>query len=223
MRLKIPHTYTRAYHKALQVVAYLATPVATIGDPIHLDGLVAGDLSGRGLERLRFAKCGVRRNGRTVWWWAASAHYGKIISRETEHVHRQFPFPYSHLLMKKVRRINISSGRERSFQIPIPVLLYKTLTWYCVADRKWLEKKLQRVHNIGKKWKRGIGLVHKWEITEVEVENCFFNFRADGSPARCLPYIWRPQLGYPIPAAIRPSYWDERNVVECLIPDYDID
>ena len=207
--------YKRMLKEPLQIDCYLATPLI-VYRWIFLDGLLAfcvldtyftTDLFKE--DEAYYVPLPLERRGNLHWYWAASVGlYEKAV--------------WSRTVWRKNYRTwagdDLGYGAiEFDYHMPMPVLSISHLKFFCVGNKREIEKLLQRITHIGKKRAYGYGEVKKWKVTVIN---------ADHSE------LWNNTLVRPIPITeckyqivgekalygYRPPYWCPENFTECWLP-----
>jgi hypothetical protein len=141
---------------------------------------------------------------------------------ELRWINRRFPLPEAQNLgSKKLRRIRISAGAQKTYRLPIETghLHGNQLTWWCIGDEDQIRGLLELVTHIGKKRAVGLGRVRSWRIVRCESWGEGFPIVRDGEPLRTLPADWpgltAPELSY---ATLTYPYWQHEREVLCAVP-----
>lgn len=131
----------------------------------------------------------------------------------------------------RVRRIDVSSGRDKATRKPREetYLVDDRLDWWCVGDPARVRALLDTVSAVGAKRSVGLGRVTRWDVTEVTPWGPGFPVLMDAEPPapphvlRPLPVDWpglpdafvaqRARLTYPYRAAPGP------DAVPCACPE----
>jgi hypothetical protein len=115
-------------------------------------------------------------------------------------------------------RIDTSASAYKAYRMPVFYRAALWVEWYLVGDMEALRTLLLQVTHTGKKTSQGWGRVARWEL-EPAAED--WSIWRDGKLTRGVPrYHWPRELGEPKMGlyGVRPSYWDERNQVELVLP-----
>lgn len=120
----------------------------------------------------------------------------------------------------KIRRVNISSGANKSYRIPMEIMhaARDELTWWCFGDTAAVTDLLATVLYLGKRRAVGHGRVTSWSVEACEPWGGFPVVR-DGKPLRPLPPDWpgliSPKLQY---RTLDYPYWANGREVLCAVP-----
>jgi hypothetical protein len=147
------------------------------------------------------------------------------VGAETHYKNRRFPVEQAAKLgdEKRVNRINISAGDEKSYRIPHSVGFIEgsTITWWCVGDKNKIEQLLRYCRYVGKFRGVGKGKVRAWVVTECEPWEGFPVVR-EGRPLRPLPLDWPGLTDYDeeerVLGSIGTCYWDYTAREVCAVP-----
>lgn len=145
-----------------------------------------------------------------------------VEERELRYINRRFPLEQGQTLgNRKLRRISISAGAQKSYRLPMETqhLVEDRLTWWCVGEREEIAALLAEVHFLGKKRSTGLGQIREWTIEPCAAWPGFPVLR-DGAPLRALPPDW-PGLAPGVDIQMRvisPPYWDRTREEECAVP-----
>jgi len=139
------------------------------------------------------------------WCWAASFAVAPRAQERRQIWHRRFDAAAAEEYTDRRGQVNTSGGRLRDYRVPLPILLVPELRWYCVGDGEEILCLLRPVAAVGKKRAQGLGRVREWVVQPAPEDRSW----------------WRP---HPDPdgtdeVAIRPPYWDRRNVRRVVWPD----
>ncbi len=142
---------------------------------------------------------------------------------EVRYVNRRFPIPEAQMLGdKKLRRIAINAGAQKSYRIPHEAIHVEgdVLAWWCVGDAEAIRELLALVTHLGKRRAVGSGRVREWLVEPCETWDGFPVMR-EGRPLRNLPPDW-PGLasGVEVAAAnLTYPYWERHREEVCAVPD----
>lgn len=143
-----------------------------------------------------------------VWGWKASALFPDGETAES------LVFWRKRLRQNRVELTdsspNLTNGTYRDWNMPLPLLLCRSMTAYCVTDREGrrdIRRQLERVRWLGKKRAHGRG-----RIVGVDVEKCDedYSTQRDGMLMRWMPSDRGSRLVRP-----RPPYWNNVGRVLC--------
>lgn len=237
-------------YRPLRITAHLASPVACVPGEVvlPLDGIleyasfqagwphVLKHHLGRYLPRIDsrdpanflipVKRWGHRDN--PDWFWCASqAEFPGGLTIDRSHWNKRFdgtrPEFEDHLSFEGRRgKVVISSGRYKSYHMPLCLLVAPRIEWHCLGAADGVGKLLQRISHLGHKRSQGWGEVLRWEIHAARHDRSLF--RADGSPARALPLSCLPELGahadpdMVATAPVRSPAWHASRRRHCLVP-----
>ena len=216
----------------LLITAYMQSPVA--GDfSLPLDAILyyqahrevlgpqvatvpgAHVAEGVGSAALPIAKQRVIRDGKRSreWFYRASWARWPLATEGIDHWNCRFDFQLESLVDFGGRkaRVEIGSGRYRSYHQPIFYRHAVAIEWCVVGDCAAIERLLSCCTHIGKKVSQGWGSVLKWMV-EPTADDWSVRDSA-GRPTRAIPSDGGILSGY------RPSYWSPRNQALCELPD----
>lgn len=117
-------------------------------------------------------------------------------------------------------RIEIAKGAYKNIYLAFETVATATLTWFVRGDRSALEEMLNLMHSIGKKRRRGYGVVARWEIEPMATDASVFD--PDGALMRPVPAALldalsiQGQFDY-MYTAYRPPYWSPRWATRCAV------
>ncbi len=218
--------------KPLRVEATLRGGIALPRGPMALDSLLAYRVAlERGLAPPRHAgECErieipiAREPGDR--FCLASFSVADVEAHELRWVNRRAPVPeYQALGGTKVRRVQIKSGPDKSYRVPLEVshVARDTLTWWCLGDANEIRRLLTGVGYLGKKRGVGLGRVVRWTVAECAPWGDGFPVvGADGLPLRPLPLDW-PGLAEGAPRSYHTldfPYWDHTREELCACPSH---
>jgi CRISPR type IV-associated protein Csf3 len=184
-------------------------------EPIHLDALMCWALAPmqstrRGLERddapddIQIPLTRSTINGSKVWH--ASALFPDATAAETLR-HWRKRFRQSRVEYSDGSP-NLQNGTYRDYNIPVPLLLTRTMTAYASGGRKDTVKLLRRhITCLGKKRAHGYGRIVSVEGVEIDQD---LSFVASGEAMRWLPIDDGPRFVRPCP-----PYWSNIGRVNC--------
>lgn len=213
----------------LRVVAHLGDAVASFDEALPLDALLAHGqyvllpvAERAAMPKVDFepepadfdlplARWRVEGDdGRLAWGWVCTHAMG-IWHRGMVEVRRRYP--YGPLLeMTDAGKVTPGAGPEKAIDKPVPTLLAREMTWYCVGRKDLVRRLIRVIPAIGKLRGHGHGTVLRWEVG-----------RAPGVTAdwilerRRLPAAVRE--GAAQKRAIRPPYWHRGQHTDCVEPD----
>lgn len=154
----------------------------------------------------------ISKNETGEWYYHCSfpiftAHRSII----TKH-HKRFNHDQSKYIKIKSKQLQLTKGIHKNWTWNKELVITDKVEWHIIADKKWLEKMLDNVTNIGGNRKVGSGRVLEWEVV-VGDENIAKDFRA--IPVANLE---QKKEGGIIEWGIRPSTRLPKNRFECFMP-----
>lgn len=211
----------------LVVRAWIHGGIALPGGPLALDALLASQVALRaGLPPPRDAadcqpiEIPVQRapGGR---FYLASFSVMSINARDRRFINRRAPVEqYQTIGESKIRRVQITSGKNKSYRIPFEMshAVDDVITWWCIGNADAIRELLTTALYLGKKRSVGMGRVERWGVDPCAIWDGFPVVR-DGKPLRALPADW-PGLDAPRTAfrTLSFPYWDHSAEVLCAIP-----
>jgi CRISPR type IV-associated protein Csf3 len=149
-----------------------------------------------------------RRESNGEWYYACSFAIGDPVAERTAWWNKRFDARHAEEYVDfqgRRGKINASAGRYKAYRMPVVTYLVPQLTWYCVGDEDEIRSLLANITHIGKKRSQGKGRVREWRVTPSD---------EDLSHLRPIPdpdgHDWQ---------AVRPPYWEHRNVVQVSWPE----
>ena len=110
------------------------------------------------------------------------------------------------------KKIAIASGKFKAYHIKIYYRHCSYVEWYCIGNPHDIANLLRFCTHIGKNPADGWGEVMKWEIVDWPED---WSIRGAGNKLmRAVP--WRDSH---IRYGLRPSYWNQRHIFPCKMPD----
>lgn len=112
-------------------------------------------------------------------------------------------------------KINISSGRDKAYYVPLPVVVAPTVRWHVLGDYARIAGLLTRITHLGKKGRaQGVGEVLRWRIAPAGQD---FSCWRDGRPMRQIPMRKEEKEFVTRHMGLRPPYWHHqmRRLVIC--------
>lgn len=224
--------------ETLRVRAYLRT--GAVADRfLPLDGLLLyqahrrqsgpqlvtlpGAYSGKGPPTLPL---GITNSGRKNWYYQSSwAQWSHEVEGQ-DYWNKRFDSQFADLIDFGGRRgsVNIKSGRNKAYHMPIFYRVALWVEWYCVGDRTDIEALLSTVTNIGKKGAQGWGRISRWEVAQWPADWHLWNGERlmRGVPSEeALALIQETDQPFDFKKGIygiRPSYWHQKNQRELVMP-----
>jgi len=159
---------------------------------------------------LPFKKSGPKND---AWFYACSfAQWpASVIEDKTFYVKR-FDLQYAGYIQDKKNRVDTSRGQYKAYHIDVYYRHALYAEWYALGLKPEIESLLRFCTHIGKKTAQGWGSVLRWEVTEWPED---WSIRGNGN-----------RLMRPVPVhgdgflyGVRPSYWNQRHVFKCKMPD----
>ena len=153
-----------------------------------------------------------KRSKNGLWYYACSFAFFPEHTKEFREIYsKRFPLKRIEMLGQVKKKINTQGGQYKSLYLNVYYRTALWLDWYCVGNRKEIEKLLPHIHWIGKKVAQGWGSVIRWEVKVVDND---WSERKDGKPTRSLPDPTGDFL-----FGIRPPYWKAENQTWCIMPE----
>jgi CRISPR type IV-associated protein Csf3 len=214
---------------SLRVTLRLGAPVATSGDPIHLDSLLAWvrlHVVPSGLDHphpatsvawepdecISLPLARLRWEGH--WWYRASAvtldgmrsrvAWSKRWDREHE----------DRLDLGAARQLTLKLGRYKEYHVPMELIAVPALIWYAVGNYRLVRALVRRIPHVGRKASQGYGLVTGFSCERLADDPATFtrDWRTDeGRPARNVPAGFARERGLHLEgtrrAPVTPPYW----------------
>jgi|GEM_PF-1895086 len=145
------------------------------------------------------------------WCWKASAFMpGGPVAETTRFIRSRFRRDRIEITNGSP---NLTNGVYRDYNIPVPLILCRTMVAYCVGDRRKIRRELRReLKFLGKKGSDGFGKVVDVEVDVVDED---LSMTKDGKAMRYLPDPdgWRM-------VRMIPPYWNSWDRVKsCEIGD----
>lgn len=110
------------------------------------------------------------------------------------------------------KKINIGSGKYKNYHIKLYYRHAEYIEWYCIGDAEEIIKLLNFCTHIGKNGGDGWGEVIRWEVQEWPED---WSIRGPGNklmravPAKDSGFLY----------GIRPSYWLQKHIFPCKMPE----
>ncbi len=141
-----------------------------------------------------------------TWGWRASALFPEGDTVET------LQFWRKRMRQNRIELTdgspNLTNGTYRDWQMPLPLLLCRSMVGYAVGDRREVRRELRRsIRWLGKKRAHGHGRVVNIEVETVEQD---YSIQHDGVYTRWMPHEGGARLVRP-----RPPYWNACGRVRC--------
>lgn len=158
---------------------------------------------------------------------ASSVGFYKQYGIQTEYWHKK-PSAHGRLgenyidFGKRRGKVNVSSGEYKAYRMPEVIRLVGDIEIFAYGNKEKIEDLLTYITHIGKKTAIGWGRVAKWVVEEIEEDY------TDISPyglARPIPVDQATKEQKSVAhtvrrIAVKPPYWNHRNVKECFVPNY---
>lgn len=157
----------------------------------------------------------ILRDGKHIERWFYHCSFAQwpvnTIEDNTFYVKR-LDLSLSSVLDQKVRKVLIKSGTFKAYHVHIYYRHALYVEWYCTAMMVELERLLRFCTHVGKKTAQGWGSVLRWEVVEWPED---WAIRGPGD--RLMRAI--PVHGDGFLYGIRPSYWNQRHIFPCTMPE----
>lgn len=101
--------------------------------------------------------------------YLCSKAYYEVKHQHTEQIRKRFE-DLSFEKRGEEKRVYLSMGKHKNYDIPRQVTLTDKIHWIVVGDPEWIMEILDDVHNIGKEYNIGYGRIDRWEIEETQEE-----------------------------------------------------
>jgi len=121
---------------------------------------------------------------------------------------------HSDFLDEKTKRIDIQRGKFKAYHIKMYYRFANYVDWYCVGIPSKLMELLQFCTHLGKNTGDGWGAVKKWELTEWPED-----WSIRGPQNKLMRNVPLNQEGKGFLYGIRPSYWNQRHIFVCKMPE----
>jgi hypothetical protein len=183
-------------------------------EPIHLDALIASQLSTFAthvaMERddvpefVPLPLAMRKYAGREMW--RASAFFLDDDTPETvRYWRKKFRVNAIH---QTTGSPNLTMGVYREYNAPMPMMLARKATAYCVGNRKSVKGILRRLKFFGKKSSQGIGMICGFDIDRIDDD---LSWIGKGG----LAMRWLPDSGGMRHVRTQPPYWNSTDRVLC--------
>ena len=171
--------------------------------------------------KLPLAEC---KFGDDIIYHSSFAIFESNVENRRQHWHKRFPIEHIQYMNEKEqdKKLNIASGKHKSYRMPITLLIIDKIVWFVKGDRNEIKKLLWRILNIGKKGAYGYGYVSNWVIEESESDYSFY-VETENEIILMRNLLQLPKTDKPISfrkgyLAIRPPYWHPYWRRECYMP-----
>lgn len=153
------------------------------------------------------------------WYYRCSwAEWGPYVDGR-DYWNKRFDSSLADLVDFGERRgtVNNLAGQYKAYHQPVFYRSALWVSWYCVGDRREIERLLSTLTHIGKKISQGWGRVVGWKA-EVVTED--WSIWRNGKLMRGVPVGDAPRdyAGNVALYGVRPSYWDRRNQINVVMP-----
>lgn len=183
-------------------------------EPLHLDALLASQLS-TFLDRVALSRdeepvhCPLpllmeKFNGTEMWH--ASAFFLDDDAPETVRYWRK-KFRVN-AINSTHGSPNLTMGTYREYNTPMPVVLARKATAYCIGNRKAIKGILRRVKFFGRKSSQGIGMIVGFDIDRVDYDWSWIN-------DDCHAMRWLPDTNGARFVRPQPPYWNSVGRINC--------
>lgn len=155
-----------------------------------------------------------RRDSR-LWFYAASfAQWSEPYIEGTDHWNKRMDVSLIDLVDWQGRkpRLEVSSGRYKSYHMPVFYRHALSVSWHVVGDGGEIERLLRHVTHLGKKYAQGWGSILRWDI-----ESWPEDWSVWGPERKLMRAIPSEEPGAPV-YGLKPSYWFASNQVPCRLP-----
>jgi len=149
--------------------------------------------------------------------WAIPGEY----ERDVVHFTKRVNFEQVERWVRPQRKRVYTAKKEfASKYLPFQTVVTESLTWYVKGLRKEIEEALGTVRSIGKKRRRGYGVVRRWRVEAREEDWSVFG--PGGALMRPVPGELLERMGvegefeYAF-TTYRPPYWEGRWVARCAV------
>lgn len=216
----------------LKITAHLMTPVvsdvflpidAVLYYQVHREALGAQDIAVPGHMAISDGSHRVlplkkvntfKRHDSRLWFYAASFAVWPAHTREgTDHWNKRVDVSLIDLVdwQGRTPRIDVASGRYKSYHMPIFYRTALSIDWYVVGDQAEIERLLSTATSLGKKGAQGWGCVRAWDVQPWHSDWSLYNDA--GRLMRAIPDQQSSTV-----YGIRPSYWNPKNQTLCKLP-----
>lgn len=184
-------------------------------EPIMLDALLAVELVNKQFGHRHLTRDDVpddvtlpllRAHFGDEWVWRASALFPDDDTIETVR-HWRCRFRQDRAPGLTRGSPNLTNGVYRDWNMPVPLLLCRSLVGYASGNRKEVKRVLKRIKALGKKRAHGYGKVVSVDVERIEDDRSLV---WGGVAMRWLPLPGGVRIGRP-----RPPYWSPIGAVAC--------
>jgi len=138
-------------------------------------------------------------------------------------INRRFPVTEAQAWAEpKFRRINIASGAQRSYRLPLEVghVERDEVIWFCIGRCLEVRELLGSIQYLGKKRASGLGRVKGWNVEPCRRWGEGFPIIRDGWPTRSLPLDFPGVRAEATQAerVLTPPYWEHHREELCAVP-----
>lgn len=225
----------RSSYEPLHIRAHLRTPVITdrwlpldavllyqsarqtLGDQ---SATIPGATTGGERKKIR-VPIGMEYDGTPNWYYKCSwAQWPEHTIEGNDHWNKRFDNSLAYLIDfgKRRGKIDNNSGAHKAYHIPVFYRSALFIDWYCVGDKKDINKLLSVTTHLGKKTVQGWGRISKWEVESIPNDISVWN---NGKLMRGIPMSLAGEKadGHHIALyGVRPSYWRKENQMPLVMP-----
>lgn len=189
-------------------VVDIALPLSTWW--VDYDRDVHGPIEERLMKRSRRGKDG---SPPRLWGWCASAADERAWGVRGKLEVRKRPELGKMARYTDAKTANIKSGHMKAYDLPIPTVFAREVTWYAIGDVERVRYLLTtHIPALGKKRNIGAGTVREWRVEPCEEARERWKERR--MPAGAAEGAMRY-------ASIRPPYWHHSRMVIAVEPTWD--
>lgn len=148
------------------------------------------------------------------WFYAASfAQWPDHATEGTDYWNKRMDMSLIDLVDWQGRkpRADISTGRYKSYHMPVFYRSALSVSWYVVGDRAEIARVLRFVTHVGKKVSQGWGAIRRWTVDPFPHDWSVWS--STGKLMRAIP-----EAESPTTYGLRPSYWLPKHQFRCRMP-----
>lgn len=125
-------------------------------------------------------------------------------------------------LNSKIKKIDITRGKFKLYQLSIPINYSKSVTFYANADPKQMQLLCSNITHLGKKRAVGYGSIISYSIEKTDQD---FSLIKNTKIMRTIPLEYcnefkiKPNQENVAIMAYKPPYWDKAKFKLCTIPE----
>jgi len=163
-----------------------------------------------------------RIGGGEDWYFACSFNTIPPISEYVMHWHKRFDDQLEQHIdfAGKRGKVDIKSGKNKAYRMPLVVQLFDRLEWFAVGDLEAVQDLVLGITHLGKKSSQGLGAVNYWTVEEWPED---WSFVRDGKLTRAIPIGHGFPVGVQVAKmalyGIRSPYWHTENQMVCMMPE----